>query len=237
MSTNLAICQDYVREANISSAGTAPTTVISQTGRLLQAVENVKQAWEDVQNRHDNWRWMRAGFTVETSSSDDSYAFGDCTDILTSSAIARFARWRFEDPDDPPKAYKTSGGVSGERWLIWVPWDWFKRIYKRGTQNDGPPSHISIDPQNNLRLGPAPDGAYTVSGDYQRGPQSFTLDADTPDMPGRFHNLLWAYALDNYGMNHAANHLVIKANKLWSRRMRQLENDQLPDMLIGGPMA
>jgi hypothetical protein len=235
--TNLQLCQDYSREANFATLSSVPTTTLLQAGRLLQCVENIRQSWQDIQNRYPNWRWMRVGFTVDTAASDRSYAFGDCTDDLTSNPIDRFSHWRVNDADDPPKTYLVSAGVGTERWLIWVPWDYFNRVYGRGTQNDGPPSHISVDPQNNLVLGPTPDDIYRVTGYYQRSPQDFVADADVPDMPEQFHNLIWSYALQNYGMNHAANHILVKAATLTKRRMRQLEANQLPDLVIGEPMA
>jgi len=235
--TFLTLCQDYSREVMFSQLSAVPTTVIGQTGRLLSGVENIRQSWIDIQNRHETWRWMRSSFSLQTTASDDSYAFTDATDDLTSATIDRFARWRFEDPEDPPKGFLTSDGVGTEIWLIWVPWDWFRRIYLRGTQTDSTPAHISIDPQNNIRLGPKPDNIYTISGSYQRSPLDFTLDADVPDMPQQFHNLIWSEAIGLYGMNHVAAHIVAKHAKLANKRMRQLENDQLPDLYIDAPMA
>ncbi len=235
--TFLILTQDYSREVNFSQLSAVPTTVISQTGRLLQARENIRQSWIDIQNRHTNWRWMRSSFSLQTTAGDDSYAFTDATDDQTSSAIDRFARWRFEDYQDLPKVFLTSSGVGTETWLRWVPWDWFLNIYALGTQNNAIPAHIAIDPQNNLRLGPAPDGIYTISGSYQRSPLDFTVDADVPDMPDQFHNLIWAEAIGLYGMNHVAAHIVAKHEKLAHKRMRQLEADQLPDLYIDAPMA
>lgn len=235
--TFLKLSQDYSREVNFAQLSAVPTTVIGQTGRLLQATENVRQSWIDIQNRHSTWRWMRSSFSLQTTASDDSYAFTDATDDQTSATIDRFARWRFEDPEDPPKIFLTSSGVGTEIWLIWVPYDYFLRIYRRGTQVDSLPAHITIDPQNNIRLGPKPDGIYTLSGSYQRSPLDFTLDADVPDMPVQFHNLIWAEAIGLYGMNHVAQHIVAKHAKLASKRMRQLEIDQLPDLYTHAPMA
>lgn len=237
MADYLTLSQDYAIECGISEDGTDPSAVTSQTGELLQAVRNIKQSWLDIQNRHTDWRWMRRSFTVNTTASDDSYAYTDVTDVDAGVEISRFARWLFDDPDKPARCYLTSEGVGAEYWLNWAPWDYFQRIYKIGTQNDGKPAHISIDPQNNLVLGPAPDAVYTVTGDFMRGAQTLAANADTPDMPDRFHPLIVYYAMEHYGYFEAAIEVVQRAEKMSGRLMRQLENDQLPKVKLGAPMC
>ena len=237
MSTFLKICQNVSRECGVSGGQTVPTAVIGQSGELNLIVNHVIQSWTEIQDRHPNWRWMRAGFTVDTTTSDDSYAFGDCTDDITSSAITRFAHWRFNDYNDPPKSYLVSDGVNTQRWLLWESWDWFKRIYRIGTQNDGIPAHISIDPQNNLVLGPKPNGIFQISGDYQRGAQILAADDDTPDMPASFHDLIMYWAVRKYGTFKSSQELLNQAAIGIGTKLPQLEGDQLPEILLGAPMA
>lgn len=236
MSTFLQLAKDYAREARFAQLSAAISTTVGQSGRNLEAVEAIKQAYIDIQNRHFNWRWMERRFTFDTTANDDEYAFGDVTDVATGSAIARFSHWIF-DEYQPFKIYLTSGGVGTEHDLVALDWDAFQWLYRRGTQNASYPAHYSIDPQDNIVIGPKPDAVYTISGAFQRGPQVLAADDDVPDMPVSYHNLIWAYALEIYGMNHAANNILMKAGRLSKRRMMQLELNQLPPMPTAGPMA
>jgi len=237
MSTNLQLCQDLSRECDISGGDTVPAAVTDQVGELQRVVNWISQAWTEIQNRHTNWRWMRVGFTVNTTSGDGSYAFGDCTDDLTSSAISTFSRWLVDDEEDPGKIYLSSGGVGTQTWLTYANWNDFKSIYRIGTQNNAYPIHVSIDPQDNLIIGPKPNDIYVIKGDFQRGEQSFAANSDTPDMPSRFHKLIVYEAMKKYGFFESASEILARSNYEANKLMRQLEANQLPDLPVGGPMA
>lgn len=232
----LQIVQRLGRECGMAAAA---SSTVSQAGELRRLVDWVAASWEEIQNRHHNWRWMRSRFSVSATVGDDSYAYTDCTDSLTAAAISRFARWWVLDEEgyNNVKIYLTSAGVGTENLLRFIPYASFRTIYKIGTQNNGYPAHVTIDPQNNLLLGPAPDGTYTVSGEYQRGSQSFTADADEPDLPSRFHLLIVYRAMMKYGRFKSAAEVLNGGKFEGDRLMRQLEADQLPAMALAGPMA
>lgn len=235
--TYLQLCQELRREAR--RTGTGPTAVTGQVGELQDMVSWAANAWTELQNDRQDWRWMRSSFTVNTTSGDDSYAYTDCTDTLTSAAIARFGRWLPTDTDGTPvfKSYLTSSGVGSEAFLGYLPWGAFRSLYKTGTQNNGPPAYFTIDPQNNLVLGPKPDGIYTITGDYQRGAQVLTANGDTPDMPSRFHQLIVYLALSKYAGSVAAPEAMYRAASEGRSMMRQLERDQLPKIGLARPLA
>jgi len=235
MSTFLAGVQKLAREAG---AAGVPSTVVSQTGESKRLVDWYIDAYTEIQNRH-KWKWMRYGFTVDTTSGDDSYAYGDCTDLGTSAPITRFNDWRLNDDYDPPKIYLTSAGVGGERWLIYTAWDDFKRVYKIGAQsaNTGAPAHITVDPQNNIMLGPSPNGIYTLTGDYYRSDQVLAADADVPEMPTQFHNLIVYKALEKYARYEEAQLLFNMASVEVKRLTRQLERNQMAGFGASPPLA
>jgi len=237
MSTFLQICKNVSRECNISGGDTVPTAVTTQTGELQRVVKWVEQAYKELQEKYLDWRWMRVGFTVNTVSGTDSYAYGTVTDILTSAVITRFSRWRLFDENDPPKIYLTASGVGTEGWLIPLGWDNFKWLYRKGTQNNGYPAHITIDPQNNIVLGPKPDGIYTVTGDYQRSAQILAADGDIPEMPTQYHDLIMYLAMEKYALFHSAQEVLVAARTGIGRILGQLEMNQLPPMPLAGPMA
>ncbi len=235
--TFLQLAAELFRECRYS--GYEPAAVTGQTGQLLDVVTWIKNAWTELQNSKQDWRWMRSSFTVNTTASDDSYAFGDCTDTLTVVAIARFGRWLPIDTDGTPvfKRYLTSAGVGTEVFLGYVPWGSFRSLYKTGTQNNGQPVYFTIDPQNNLVLGPKPDGIYTITGDYQRGAQVLAANGDTPDMPSRFHQLIVYEAMKKYAGSTAAPEVMFRAASEGRAVMRQLERDQLPSIGMAQPLA
>ena len=237
MSTFLAICKNTSRECRIAGGDSVPTAVTGQTGVLDQIVNHVIQSWTKIQEKYQDWRWMRAGFTLSATSGDGVYAYTDCTDIITSAAIARFSHWLLNDPEDQPKIYLTSDGVGTEGWLRWVEWNDFKRIYRVGTQSNAYPAHISVNPENNLVLGPVPNGTYTVSGDFQRGPQILAADADEPDMPARYHDLIMWEAVKRHSMLNNKPELLAQARSAAAPMMQALELNQRQPIKTAGPMV
>lgn len=231
MSTFLELVQEAHRESGAS--GAEPSAVLNQTGEASRLVNWVKLEYRKIQIRHSNWRWLRKGFTLATVASDGSYEYSDCDDDDTAAAITRFSRWY----TDEFKIYLTSSGVGSEGWLSFWPWDTFKRTYRFGTQNDSSPVAISVDPANRLVLGPEPNDIYTISGDYQRGPQELTADADEPEMPERFHDLIWMGAVRRYAAYESAPEVWSEFKSQHSELMRSLEQDQLPEPSLGNPLC
>lgn len=231
MSDFLTLCQYLNQE--VETGGTGPSAVAGQTGDLGRYVKWVKDGWTELQQEREDWLWMRKSFTVNTVASDGAYVYGDCTDTVSAVAIARFSRWY----RDSFKAYLQSDGVGSEYPLRWLEWERFRRIYRYGTQTNQQPIHVSVDPTQAFVLGPIPNAVYVVSGDYQLGPQTLSADADTPEMPARFHNLIVFEAMQKYGANKVAHEILLRAAAESSRLHFALEMDQLPKLTFGGPLA
>lgn len=231
MSTFLQLCQK-LKEKTIDS-GTGPSTTTGQVGQLAKLVSQISEGWARLQQDREDWKWMRKSFYVDTVASDGAYAYTDCTDTVSLVAIARFSRWY----QDCFKAYLSSEGVGVEYPLIWMDWETFRRIYRYGTQTDGQPAHVSVDPTQAFVLGPKPSAVYRVSGDYQIGPQIMTADADIPEMPTRFHDLVVYEAMMEYGFNSVAPEALQFAQIEGSRLKNALELDQLPSMVYADPLA
>lgn len=238
MSTYLELCQS-LRQECYTSYSNQPTTVVGQTGAMANVVTWISKSYKDIQLRYSNWRWMRSNFTVNTVASTDSYAYAACTDTKTSAAISRFANWWAHDSADPFKCYLTSGGVAGQQWLSYVPYEDFRARYKFGVQQSmtGQPCYVSVDDDEKIVIGPNPDAIYTISGSYQRGPQILAVDADEPDMPSRFHDLIVYWAMQRYAIKAVAPEVLARANLEGGRILRALEQSQLPQMRLGAPLA
>lgn len=233
MATFLSGVQDFAREVGIDPG---PTDVTTQIGELNRLVEWYRQAWIEIQNR-TRWRWMRRPFTLTTVASTETYTFADCTDVIDAVPITRFKEWRLNDREDPPRIYLQAAGVGGERWLNWVPWNWYKMIYRVNMQNPTTPAHIAIDPQDQINLGPKPNDIYIVSGDYYLSPQTLTAFDDVPEMPAHFHALIMYEAMKKYAYYESAQEVLTRAEDESEKLVRQLQREQGPVWRMAGAMA
>lgn len=239
MSTNLELCNALASEAGVTGAAASIAAVTNQTGQALRIVNWIKRAHTEIQSRYPHWRWMRSKWSVNTVVGTDTYAYGSCTDTRLSATLSRFKHWIPVDDSGAGnvKRYLTSGGVSGEMWMTYLPWSYFEAIYKLGTQNNGPIVHYTIDPQDKLVFGPKPDAIYSVSGEYQMAAFVFSADGDTPEFPADFHDLVLYRAMEKYGLFYAAGEVLQRGQLEGARLMRQLEANQLPEIALAAPLA
>lgn len=233
MATYLTGSQDLARECGLSQS---PSDVTTQTGELARIVYWYRDAYTEIQNR-TRWRFLRHGFTFPTVADTQAYAYTDATDSTSSSTISRFGSWYLKDLDNPPKCYLTSSGVGSQYFLSFMPWEWFNTVYNISSQSSGPPAHISIDPQDQIVLGPTPNDAYTVTGEYYRSAQVLAANGDTPEMPTQFHKLIVYAGMLEYAGFEAAQEVEVRATKGYNRLMRQLENNQMPPLSFAAPLC
>lgn len=233
----LQLCVELQRECDVP--GAQMTAVTDQVKELDRLVNWIKQSWNELQGRSTRWRWMRSTFSLTTTLGVDSYAATSATDTRIGGAISRFARWWPMDERGAAnvKIYLQSAGVGTERWMSYMSWADFREIYKRGTVNNAPPAHFTIDPQNKLVFGPPPDGVYIATGEYQMSQQELSTEADTPEMPTRFHPVIVYMAMRKYAGFEGAPEVMSRGVVEGNRVLRQLELDQLPVVALGPPMA
>lgn len=220
--TYLELCQMVARESGTVS-GKLPTAVTSQTGRLLKVVNWVDTAWRQLQNHRSAWRWMRAEFTGTTSAGTARYTGA-------SFSLTRLAEWITEE--DTVTLYKQSEGVSDEGAILFLPWNMYRSQFERGEQTADRPRYFSISPGNELCLGPKPDDAYVVRGEYRKSPQTLTDNDDIPEMPERFHELIaWLALLLLAEHDEAQIHMSV-AMRRYNMLMDDLSRDGLPQLEI-----
>lgn len=237
MSTYLQLVTRFHSECE--AAGSGPSAVAGQSGESLRSVNWVAQAYTELQERHQDWRWLRSTWTLNTVAGTDSYAYTSATDSRLSATISRFSHWwPFDDNGHlNVKSYLSSGGVGTEGYLIYLPWSNFRSIYKIGTQNNSVPAHFTIDPQNKLVLGPKPNDVFVVSGEYQMSPQILADDGDTPEMPAQFHTLIVYDAMKKYGAAKGAPEVFQRGEYEGNKMLRTLEQNQRPAMQLAEPLA
>lgn len=220
-------------------AGTNPTSVLAQSGRLLKIVNWTNEAWKQIQNHRPDWDWMADTFTGSIS-----LAGGATYTPEGSFSLTRFGSWRQDDLTSGFKAmsmYLTATGVSDEQPLDQISWRTYRERYVRGTQNTDRPIEWAITPAKSIAFGPAPDASYTVRGEFFHRANTMAANTDEPELPVQFHELIawWAIVI-LHGHDEAAvtGTALAHAKEQKALYLKNLENAELPGIAIGGgPLA
>jgi hypothetical protein len=224
LATFLEMCRAVHRESGTTTNfETQPPSVLGQTGRNAKVVSWVRNAWTAIQGMHSTWLFLRVEFTGSLTIGNGEYTAG-------SLSLSDFAEWpNGEGEPDALTVYPIATGVADERALSFLPWDVFKRRYRRGEQANNTPHHWSVSPTNALCIGPAPDVAYTITGEHIRTPQILTEDDDVPICPAQFHDGIEAYALE-YLAEHDERGApaLLPGRRRWDGIHRQMVRTQLP---------
>lgn len=228
MATFLKLVQDAVRESGTVS-GLLPTTVVGQSDRLAKFVAWTAQAWIEIQNERNAWRWMRGEFSAETTGGEARYT-------ANAVGISRWAAWI--PRSKAMTIYKKADGNADEHDLEWMDWWDYKRTYDRGAQEPNNPIHWSISPADELCLGPVPDDVYVVRGEHRKSNQELVENEDVPELPERFHSVIPDYALLLMAEHDEANLHIAVAQRRYRKTRHELERDQLPTVRNGAePLA
>jgi hypothetical protein len=193
---------------------------------MLRVVEWIAAAYEDIQNTHATWRFLRDDFSFSTIASTQAYT-------PAAVSINDHATWIEED-------MRVYSSVADESFLDYCMWEDFKIAYMRGAHRtqEGRPSIISVKPSNNaLTLWQLPDAVYTVLGEYYTVPDVLSGDSDSPVFPARFHMIIVWRALMFYGAYAAADEKYAHGQNEYRGLMMDLELDQLEEMVYGEPLA
>ena len=211
----------------------APTTTVSQVGKALAFVNWVNDAWMDIQHKHPDWLFMRSSFTVNTTSGNGNYLFSACTDVATAVAIAAFRSWHKETL----KIYLTSGGVSGERTLPYIPYKSWYSVYNTNTQTNNTPVLFTIANDRSLNLAPKPNGIFTVTGEYQKSATLLSGNSATPSLPTEYHDAIVYRALMFYSMSEETSFMYQTAETEYKRLVGRMTLSQLPEIDMADPLT
>lgn len=223
--TFLQLCQLTREKCGISGGG--PAAVANQSGENARIVNWVQESWLELQGYSPDWGWMRADFDLETIAGQQAYA-------PSAAGIIDFLRWH----TDTLRVYRTADGVADEQFL--VEWDYgvFRDVYQYSTQTPSRPTVFAVHPRDkSILLGPIPDGAYTVRGEYQRAPRPFTAGTDTPSLPEQYHMLIVYGAMKRYAFYENAPEVAVGAESMYRALFSQLVREELPDVEMGMPFA
>lgn len=219
----LSLCQRLRQEAGLS--GTGPVSVLGQTGEMKRVIDWVSSAYEDVQNLHASWRFLRTDFAFSTIANIQEYT-------AAAISITDFGSWVTSD-------ISLYTAITDESTLEFSPWDSFRESFLHGSSRiqTGRPTMVSVKPNNSLVLWTIPDGIYTVNGEYYKTAAQMTTNVSVPIIPARFHMIIVWKALMHYGAYAGADEKYAHGNNEFRRLMAQLEYDQLEDTTYGEPIA
>ena len=224
----LQLCQRLSRESGTS--GTGPTSVGGQTGFSLSLVEWISTAYEDIQNMHPTWLFLKEPFSFNTAVGKRDY-----TPI--EAGLTDLREWKTNEWGDF-RNY-SSVGVQDEQYLTFIPWADYKPIYLFGVTRTsaGRPTFFSVKPDKTLDFYQIPDQIFTINGEYYKQADIMEENADEPIFPDQFHLAIVWRALMHYGAFDAAGEKYSHGQNEYKKLMRKLESDQLETFTFGAPLA
>jgi hypothetical protein len=219
----LSLCQRLRQEAGLS--GTGPASVLNQTGEMKRIVDWVAAGYEDIQEEHATWRFLRTDFSFPTIASVQDY---------TPAAVGLddLASWIKKD-------IRIYSAVNDESQLDYMPWEIFRQTYFYGSNRTvtGRPSVVTIRPNNTLSLWQIPDAVFTVNGEYYKVPDIMTVNASVPVIPAHRHMVIVWKGLMHYGAYAGADEKYAHGEKEYKRMKAMLEYSELEDFTYGEPLA
>ena len=197
----LELAQETRRLSGVG--GTGPVNVETAVGMELKIVNYVKNAWIDIQAHPKNWKWMHEDFSVDlqpgpgvqplqTILNTREYQLVDCDKILVGTF----------------RSYLTATGVSDRQRMTWTPWRQFRKRYGVVDETASRPIQASRRPNGDLILYPKPDDIYSIEFESFRRPQQLVVNADIPELPLEYHQLIVYEALKRFGKAENAEEVI-----------------------------
>lgn len=222
----LQLTQRLQLECGVS--GSPIVTVANQTGEFARLVTWINAAWIDIQNKHEDWEWLRTSTTWPTVAGQYQYTLAQCN----TSNFGMWHRGTFRN-------YDTAAGIISEVFMEYEHFDIWRDKYLYAALRDtrSRPYVASVGPDKSIFLGPVVTSGYTMEADYYTAPTELALDADTPALPTRFHMAIVYRAMMSYGYYESATEVVQRGTSEYRKLLSQIEADRLPDMLVGAALA
>ena len=234
MATWLSLSKDVGRDTGTLPNWSSLTSVLAADGaseRAQKIGQWVNEAWRNIQLEREDWFWMRADFTSALIINQQSYA-----PTAAPFSLSRFGDWHEDDPYGfgPISIYDPAEGVTDQGELAQIHYlDW-QRKWNRGSHDADRPVDWAVAPNGDLVVGPKPDKAYVIKGFYQKSPQEFAANADVPEMPVRYHNLIKWEAIRLLRIAGAGWDEMSAAAQEIRRLKDALLREQLPEIRLGG---
>jgi hypothetical protein len=218
---------------NKCGAAGVVSTVVGVSGEALRFVNWVKEAWEEIQQRRPDWRFMRQDFSFPTVANKPAYLLSATAGetLVTDHALWLGDTFRIFDP---------AIGKANEQYLPeWSYTDWRDTFDFGGQANnrERPMVWARRDRDAAILLGNTPNKVYTIAGQYMQAPVALGADIDTPAMPARFHRAIVYRAMMEYAHFETAPEVYTQARGLYDRMIAIMENELTEQIGFGEPLA
>lgn len=228
----LELCQAVARESGTIAGLPSFTTVAGATGRLAKLTAWVADAWRNIQNERTDWLFLRQEFSKAL--------IVDQTQYTPASFGLEVLKWM---PDTRTRrimsVYDNSIGQADEGHIQQIPYDRWRAMYNHGSHDANRPTVWAQAPDKQLCVGPKPDKAYIIRGEYIRTAQLLTADADIPIIPTQFHGVIVGEALRLMARADEALQVLAEKAQQYDILRTPLVNDQTADLheMWAGPLG
>lgn len=184
----LQLCKKTAQESGTIAGLPSFTTTANATGRIAKLVGWVSDAWLNIQNERNDWLFRNDTFSHALNIGVSEYT--------PASFNLSLSQWL---PDTCSRQtmslYDPAIGQADEGGICQIPWDRYRAMYDRGVTAPNRPQYWAVKPNGNLLVGPAPDKAYVLRGEYRTTAQILAADTDTPNIPEEYHGVIVGEAL------------------------------------------
>lgn len=221
MKTFLQLVNKVEQDSGTVNTRSSATSDVAAAATLRQQkiVDWVKEAWNLIQTDRSDWRFMRAEFEHALVNGQARYTAAE----LGLTDLSRYVG-PLTDGSDPFTVHDPALGAADQRPIRYQRWDEWLASWGRGAPPSNRPMYWTVDLAGKLCIGPAPDRAWVLTGEYVREPQELTASADVPRIPGQFHDLIAYRALMLLADHDEAVGALIPAKAKYDHLYRRLVN-------------
>jgi len=234
----LALCNKLKTET--ATPGSVLTAITGNSAEIQRLIDWIDDAYNDICILHDNWRFLRSAFTVNTVSGTQAYAPTTCTDTRISAAIGHATVGAFKSwIPGTFRIYLSSAGVATQGFLTGPHgYDDFRNQFMLGAPASQPPISWAVRPDDDaILLGPKPDAVYVVTGEYMRQAPGLTATTSEPAFDVAYHMAIVHLARRKHAEHWENSGQYDGANRAYKRILGDMERKELPLPGMAGPLA
>jgi hypothetical protein len=205
----LQLCQRLRQECG--GSGDGPTTTVNQAGESKQFIDWVNQAYLEIQEERRDWQWLWNEAQLQVTQGINTYSLASIY-VVDDSMILNgrvLDRISFED---------------------------YREQSRMGLQTSIP-TQWAMRPDGAIVFNALPESNGVLKYEYYRTPALLSGNEDTPRLPERFHMLIVYKAMTYYGYYENAPEVLQQGTRLFDAMSAKLSRDQLPQLLVAGPLA
>lgn len=199
--------------------GTGPSSVANAQGVEEVLVQFVNDAYVDIQNMREDWKWMEASGSFSTQAGKDTYSLADIF-LTPTPDLKKYQKDSFLITDSNNK----------KTYLRYISRNALEAKYLNSTSQRFPTQYTIDPPSNSIILKDIPDGVYSVSFRYQKAPSVLESDTEVPAIPAAFHNLIAYKATEKMAVYLGIPELFRQYSFESSKMLGQLMRLELPKL-------